>query len=65
MADKPTAERLLKAFSGVSLTIIQHVAGEELLRWLTPLSTVQEAILQRLGLGVSLYGQLEMQESEN
>lgn len=65
MTDKPTAERLLKAFSGVSLTIIQYAAGEEILRRLTPLSEVQEAILQRLGLGVSLYGQLEMQESED
>jgi transposase len=65
MTDKPTAERLLKAFSGVSLTIIQHATGEEILRRLTPLSEVQEAILQRLGLGVSLYRQLEMQESEN
>src|SRR6266478_8073261 len=59
MTDKPTAERLLKAFSGVSLTIIQRADGEEILRRLTPLSGVQEEILQRLGLGVSLYGQLE------
>ena len=65
MTDKPTAERLLKAFSGVSLTIIQHAAGEEILRRLTPLSGVQEEILQRLGLGVSLYGQLEIQEIGN
>src|SRR2546425_3886588 len=65
MTDKPTAERTLKAFSGVSLTIIQHAAGEDILRRLTPLSKLQEDILQRLGLGTSLYGQLEIQEIEN
>jgi transposase len=65
MADKPTAERLLKAFSDVSLTIIKHAAGEEILRRLTPLSRVQEAILQRLGLGTNLYRQLEIQNMES
>ena len=59
--DKPTAERTLKAFSGVSLTIIKHAAGEEILRRLTPLSKLQEDILQRLGLGAALYGQLTIQ----
>jgi transposase len=65
MADKPTAERLLKAFADVSLTIIKHAAGEEILRRLTPLSRVQEAILQRLGLGTNLYRQLEIQNMES
>jgi transposase len=65
MADKPTAERLLKAFRDVSLTIITHAAGEEILRRLTPLSRVQEAILQRLGLGTNLYRQLEIQNMES
>jgi transposase len=63
--DKPTAERILKAFSGVSLTIITNAAGEEILRRLTPLSELQEEILQRLGLGAALYGQLEIQETGN
>jgi len=58
--DKPTAERILKAFSGVSLTIITRATGEEILRRLTPLSGVQEAILQRLELGTHLYRQLEI-----
>jgi transposase len=49
MTDKPTAERSLKAFAAVSLAIIKHAAGEESLRRLTPLSGVQEDILQRLG----------------
>ncbi|HSX82267.1 MAG TPA: hypothetical protein VLQ80_27365, partial [Candidatus Saccharimonadia bacterium] len=61
MTDTPTAERLLQAFAGVSLTIIQSAVGEEILRRMTPLSGVQEAILQRLGLGTHLYRQLEIQ----
>jgi transposase len=65
VTDKPTAERILKAFSDVSLTIIKNAAGEEILRRLTPLSGIQEDILQRLGLGVALYRQLEMQEMGN
>jgi transposase len=65
MTDKPTAERILKAFSGVSLTIIKNATGEDILRRLTPLSGLQEDILQRLGLGASLYGQLEIQEMGN
>jgi transposase len=59
--DKPTAERILKAFSAISLTIIKTAAGEDIVRRLTPLSGLQEDILQRLGLGVALYGQLEIQ----
>ena len=59
--DKPTAERILRAFSGLSLTIVKNTAGEDMLRRLTPLSELQEDILQRLGLGVTLYRQLEIQ----
>jgi transposase len=58
--DKPTAERLLKAFSKVSLTLIQTTAGEVILRQVTPLSVVQEEIVKRLGLSPSLYRQLEI-----
>jgi len=65
MTDKPTAERILKAFADVSLTIIKHAAGEEILRRLTPLSGLQEEILQWLGLGTSLYRQLEIQDTGN
>src|SRR3989449_10558417 len=65
MTDKPTAERIQKAFADVSLTIIQHAAGEEILRRLTPLSGLQEEILQWLGLGTSLYRQLEIQDIGN
>jgi len=63
--DTPTAERILKAFAKVSLTIIQNVAGEDILRRLSPLSGVQEAILQQLGLGTNLYRQLESQNMES
>jgi transposase len=59
--DKPTAERILKAFADVTLTIIKNAAGEEILRRLTSLSELQADILQRLGLGTLLYGQLEIQ----
>jgi transposase len=65
MTDKPTVERILKAFSPVSLTIVKHAAGEEIMRRLTPLSGLQEDILRRLGLCTSLYGQLEIQEIGN
>jgi hypothetical protein len=59
--DTPTAERILKAFAGISLTIIKNTAGEDILRRLTPLSGLQEDILQWLGLEATLYRQLEIQ----
>jgi hypothetical protein len=61
MTDQPTAERILKACAASSLTISKHATGEDILRRLTPLSGVQEDILQRLGLGAALYRQLEIQ----
>ena len=36
--DKPTAERVLRACAGISLTILKHAAGEDMLRRLPPLS---------------------------
>ena len=65
MTNTPTAERILQAFPAVSLTILQTATGEEIRRWLTPLSALQQAILYRLGLAPSLYRQLEMQNSGN
>jgi hypothetical protein len=65
MTDTPTAERLLKAFSDVSRTIIKTAAGEDILQRLTPLSELQQDILQRLGLGTSLYQQLEIHDTGN
>jgi transposase len=61
MTDQPTAERILKAFADISLTIIKTAAGEDILRRLTSLSRLQEDILQRLGLGTTLYAPLEIQ----
>jgi hypothetical protein len=43
----------------------QNATGEEILPRLTPLSGLQEDILQRLGLSASLDGQLEIQEMVN
>ncbi len=65
MTDTPTAERILKAFANVSLMIIQNAAGEDILRRLTPLSGLQQDILQRLGLDAALYGQLQIQAIGN
>ena len=65
LTDTPTAERILTAFPDVSLTILKTVAGEDILRWLTPLSALQQAILHRLGLATSLYRQLEIQNGGN
>jgi transposase len=65
MTDTPTAERLLKAFSHVSLTIIKTAAGEDILQRLTPLSALQQDILQRLGLDPFLYQQLEIHDTGN
>jgi len=64
MTDQPTAERMLKAFAGLSLTIMKTAAGEDILRRLTSLSRLQEDILQRLGLETTLYAQLEIQAME-
>src|SRR5215468_3405571 len=64
MTDTPTAERILKAFADVSLTIMKTAAGEDILRRLTSLSRLQEDILQRLGLETTLYAQLEIQAME-
>ena len=65
MTDTPTAERLLKAFSHVSLTLIKTAAGEDILQRLTPLSALQQDILQRLGLDPFLYQQLEIHDTGN
>ncbi len=65
MPDKPTAARILHAFADVSLPIIKHAAGEDILRRLTPLSGLQEDSLQRRGFGAALYGQLAIQAMGN
>ena len=56
--NKPTAERLLTAFSGIYLTIVK-LPGGTVIKKLTTLSELQKEILQRLGLDETVYQQLE------
>ena len=51
--DKPTTERLLQAFSNITLTIIQF--PDRTVRHLTPLTPLQERILILLGLSSDIY----------
>ena len=59
--DKPTAERILKVFLGIYLIIIKNASGVEIMRWMTPLPTVQQEIIERLGLDINLYQKLGIQ----
>ena len=52
----PTAERLLEAFQGLTLTIIRE--GRRRRRHLTPLSRVQQRILALLDFPVAIYTRL-------
>ena len=52
----PTAERLLEAFQGLTLTIIRE--GRRRRRHLTPLSRVQQRILALLNVPVDIYTRL-------
>jgi hypothetical protein len=63
--DKPSAERALKAFFKVTLTIMTDGEGRDIGRWLTPLSAVQQDILYQLGLEGALYFQLEIHNTSN
>jgi transposase len=58
---RPTTERLLRAFKGVTLTVIRGKGTES--RHLSPLSTLQEEILMRLDLDVALYHNLEIHKT--
>ncbi len=53
---RPTTERLLKAFRGITLTVVQ--LPEQVIRHVTPLSELQRRILVLLGLPVSVYENL-------
>ena len=59
--DRPTSERLLKAFEGITLTII-HMK-DQIIRHLTPLSELQQEILRRLDLDEVLYQHLEIHKT--
>jgi transposase len=54
--NQPTAERLLEAFSDVTLTIIR--TSEFIQRHITPLSFLQQDILALLGFTPAIYLQL-------
>jgi transposase len=54
--DQPTTERLLRAFRGITLTIIR-LPGQTF-RHVTPLSSLQKRILSLLGLSEALYENL-------
>jgi len=53
---RPTAERLLKAFQEITLTIIQE--SHQTSRHLTPLSPLQQRILVLLGFSPNIYARL-------
>jgi len=61
LTNRPTSERLLKAFEGLTLTII-HMK-DQIIRHLTPLSDLQKEILKRLELDDVLYHNLEIHKT--
>ncbi len=54
----PTCEKLLNAFSKITLTIIE--TGDTVMRHLTPLSQLQSEIIKHFGLNASIYKTLEV-----
>ncbi|MCP4352349.1 MAG: IS1634 family transposase [Desulfobacterales bacterium] len=56
--DSPTCERILKAFSNITLTIFETGDGVE--GHLTPMSQIQTDILKHLGLKPTIYSDLEI-----
>ena len=54
--DTPTTERLLQAFSNITLTIINF--PDRVMRHITPLTPLQERILMLLGLSPDIYRSL-------
>lgn len=54
--DNPTAERLLKQFDNIFLTIV-HLP-DQTIRHITPLSDLQTHILELLGLSLNTYARL-------
>ncbi len=59
--NRPTSERLLNAFKGITLTIIGM--NDRVIRHLSPLSELQKEILKRLEFEDGLYQHLEIQKS--
>jgi transposase len=56
--DRPTTERLLKAFDEIALVVIR--TGSRVQRYLTPLSALQKQILRLMHVPAALYSQLEL-----
>ncbi len=63
--DKPTAERILKAFTGVTLTIIIDKTGNKMSSIVTSLSSLQKEILKRLDLDFQIYQKLKIKHIVN
>jgi transposase len=59
--ESPTYERLLHAFSKITLTIIE--LGDMIIRHVTPLSQLQIEILRHLGLDPTIYKNLEISKT--
>jgi transposase len=55
---RPTTERLLKAFRGITLNVVQ--LPDQMIRHVTPLSQLQRRILDLLGLPASIYEDLAL-----
>ncbi|HIJ40719.1 MAG TPA: hypothetical protein HPP90_06530 [Deltaproteobacteria bacterium] len=58
----PTCEKILSAFSKITLTII--CTGDSVIRHLTPLSQLQYEIINHLGFDASIYENLEFFQSQ-
>ncbi len=58
LTDTPTSEKLLRAFSDINLVFLK--SQEDVIRCLTPLTSLQQEILKRLGLDCSVYANLEI-----
>jgi len=59
---QPTTERLLKAFGGITLTVMTFASGTRC--HITPLTPLQERILRLLGISESIYMQLTQPDGE-
>jgi len=57
--ERPTTERLLKAFKGVTLTLVE-LSDQTTIRHVTPLSELQRQILKLLGLSTAIYEDLTL-----
>ena len=56
--ERPTTERLLKAFKGLALTLVE--LSDQTIRHVTPLSDLQRRILKLVGLSTSSYEDLTL-----